>query len=281
MLAVIGCAYDAKGEGPGAGQGSGSGSGSSEDGGTTVVPGDGSSTTAVAEGGGSSESSESSGSSGSTTGMPPELDTGSTTEQPPPLPTARSCREVLARDPSAPTGVHEILNEDDGTAMEVHCEMVLDGGGWTLVARSAPGPDGPFGWGVQRGTLGDEEEPYSLGVLDLGLEFTEVLVAQRSGFAEPVENAYRIAVPAGFLDDYREEAYQSSGAVTVLGGCAPGSGPTMLRWLGYTEEEDRYFFRDFEGGHPYGLWPNGFRLFYDSCSAGGGLNDEQGALFVR
>jgi hypothetical protein len=203
-----------------------------------------------------------------------------TTEGPAP-PTARSCVEILELDPSVPTGVHEILNELDGTVIDVYCEMDLDGGGWTLVARTAPGAEGPFGWGVERGMLGDEAEPYSLGALDLGLQFTEILVTQRSGFAMPVENAYRIEVPSGFLEDYRDAAYNSVGATTVLGDCAPSFGPDILRWLGYTEDEEKYFIRDFSGNHPYGLWPNGLRLFYDNCDQGGNLNDEQGALFVR
>jgi len=276
VLAVIGCSYDAKGQGSGTGLELDSGSSGSEVGGTTVGPGGSSSTTVVAA------SSESSGGlESTTTGTPPEPDTGSTTEVAPPLPMARSCKEVLSLDSSAMTGVYEILDEGEGVAVEVHCDMQIDGGGWTLVARTAPGPEVPFGWSVQRGTLGDEDEPYSLGALQLGLPFNEVLVTRREGFAVPVENAYRIAVPSGFLEDYRDMAYESEGSATVIGDCAPGDGPSMLFWLGYTESDQRYFFRDFPGPDPWGLWSDGFRTYYDNCSQGGDLDEEQGAVFVR
>lgn len=198
-----------------------------------------------------------------------------------PVPTAHSCAEVHAMDPSASSGVYAIVLARDGITVDVHCEMDVHGGGWTLVARSAPRSEVPFGWGVEQGTLGDEDVPYSLGVANRGLPFTEILITRISGFAMPTENAYVVDVPAGFLEDYRDAAYECDGALTVLGDCAPVSGPAFLRWFGYTDSVDRYFFRDFASNDPWGLFPDGFRTFYDDCNQGGNLNGQQGALFVR
>jgi len=47
---------------------------------------------------------------------------------------ARSCREVHALDPTAPTGFHTIDPDGVGSlpSRRVHCDMEFDGGGWTL-----------------------------------------------------------------------------------------------------------------------------------------------------
>jgi hypothetical protein len=160
--------------------------------------------------------------------------------------------------------------------------MELDDGGWTLVGRSGPEPIAPFGWGVQWGALGDENGPYSLDAMDVALPFTEILLTRRTGFATPSDNAYVIDVPPGFLEDYRTSAYEHAGARTVLGGCDPGSGgPRMLRWVGHTDDEERFFFRDLSENDSYGLFSYELRTLYDDCWQGGDLNGEQGAVFVR
>lgn len=271
VLAVVGCMFDASGQGTGLELGAGS-SGSE---GTGQASTSGSSTTLGIDG-----SSGSGGGSEASTTMPPEPGTGTSTTGEP-LPTAHTCKEILDQDPSATTGVYAVLHARDGVAVDVHCEMELDGGGWTLVARSAVDSQGRLGWGVARGTVGEVGSPYSLDALDLGLELTEILITRRMGFATPADTAYVITVPPGFLEDYRTKAYESDGARTVLGDCEPGSGPTMLRWVGYTENEESFFFRDFPENDPWGLFPGELRTAYDGCGQGADLNGRQGALFVR
>jgi hypothetical protein len=270
VIAVSGCAYDAKGQGSGPGLGTGS----SSEGGTTVEQGGSSSTTAAPEGSGSGGGS----STGSSSGTPPEPDTS--TGEPPAPPTAHSCKEILDMDPSARTGAHSILRTSDDVVVEVWCDMTVDGGGWTLVGRSAPGPEQPFGWGLLRGMVGDEQEPYSLDAIDVALPFTEILVGQHMGFATLVEHAYAMAVPQGFLADYADAPYEYDDVRTVIGDCDPDPWPDMLRYGGYTDA-DWFHFRDVSQEMPYGLLSNGFWVFYENCHQGGDLNDQQGAVFVR
>jgi hypothetical protein len=270
---VLGCNYDATSQGGGSGTTGGSSSGG-EVGESTKGGGEGSSTTVVAEGTGSSGSS---GGSGSTGGTSSGVD--STTGEP--LPTARSCADVLAEDPKAQTGVHPIVSTSDGTVVEVWCDMEVDEGGWTLVGRSANGGNGDFGWGVAQGEMENITQPYSLDVMSLGMPFTEILVGERSGWAMVVEHAYVITVPEGFLEDYREEPYETDTPRTVLGGCEPSQGPEMFRWTGYTQNTGNFFFRDFLENHNWGLYPDEWQMAYDDCDHGGWLDDTQGAVFVR
>lgn len=272
----MGCTLDASGAGTSATAGVASDSGSAGstaavDTGTTVAGADETTTAVVGD-----ESSA----SGSTTQPPePPGDSSSgTTGEPPP---AASCAEILAANPSAPTGTHTIVRARDGAPIEVHCEMTLDGGGWTLVARSAPGNEEMFGWGVATGALGNEGVAYSLDARDVGLPFTEILLAQREGFAMPVENAYVVEVPEGFLEGYAGMAYEQPGARTVLGSCEPPDGPEMLSWVGHTNDARRLFFRDAPDALPYGLQSNGLRTAYANCDQGGDLDQQQGAVFVR
>lgn len=273
-LVVLGCNYDATGQGGGSGSDGGStGKVDGDASASTTGEGVGSSTGVVLDDSGSSGSGSSGGSSSS------EGSSGTTGE---PVEGPRSCAEILLEDPSAETGEHTIVRQRDGARITVWCEMAVDDGGWTLVARSASGGSpGAFGWGVARGTVGEESQPYSLDAMDLELPFTEVLIGRRREFATLEQNAYVIEVPEGFLDDYRLQAFPTEGVRTVLGNCDPQGGPEMMRWLGHTEDEQNYFFRDFPENHEWGLFSNRLRTLYEDCENGGELHDEQGAMFVR
>ena len=57
-----------------------------------------------------------------------------------------SCSELLALDPTAPTGRHMVDLDGDGpaAALAVHCDMDRQGGGWTLLMVSSD--DGQHTW---------------------------------------------------------------------------------------------------------------------------------------
>jgi hypothetical protein len=72
-------------------------------------------------------------------------------DAPPPLPT--SCKDALALDPAAKSGLFTVDTDGPGARAPfvVHCDMSTDGGGWTLIARSVAGASGAFGWGSGAG----------------------------------------------------------------------------------------------------------------------------------
>jgi hypothetical protein len=206
-------------------------------------------------------------------------------------PLATSCKTLLAATPSTlgKNGLYTIDPDGAGTKphLTVYCEMSLDGGGWTLVGRSAPGGAPPFGWTTATGTPSDLAAPYSLDTTAVGLVFSEVLLAdQAAGSLDAGTRAYKVSVPADFVTKYLDAAIATTPVTTVLGPCKPaGAGPTMLSNAGGTSVTDSFFFRDNRTFNDptlrFGLLAHGFDTYYTSCGQGADLKGLQGLVFVR
>lgn len=199
-----------------------------------------------------------------------------------------SCADVLASNPGASSGRYEIApsSATRDVPFEVYCDMVTDGGGWTLVGRSAPGnfENTGFGWSHGRGSLDALEEPYSLDLATAGLEFDAVLLGERAdGFAWGA-HVYRLELPPAFVATYPDQSIATSSIATIIGDCEPSGGPDMLELAGYTQAEGVFFFRDTEGFREFGLLEDGFDTYFRlirGCSGGADLDGTQGMLFVR
>lgn len=163
-----------------------------------------------------------------------------------------------------------------------YCEQTIAGGGWTLVARSASGGTGNFGWSSSRGSPSDGDDPYAQN-LDKLAAFTEVLVATRATTGlEAGDIVYRLAMPSGFPDSFAGSATGALAAITEGGTCAPDGGPGALLFWGFTSVATHYFFDGSATLSLNGLTPGGFLVETADCAAGGDLADGvQGMLFVR
>lgn len=192
------------------------------------------------------------------------------------------CADLLARDPGlrGRSGRYTI-DTDDAGALEVFCEMTVDEGGWTLVARSST-PSPQFGWTSPTGSLSDVSPPYVLDVARAHLAFTEVLVADRRPYEfTPASRAYKLAVPARFVEEFANAPFGATGK-TVLGDCDVDGGPLALRYLGYTHLTDHLFFGNNPGTDTStGLGPATFTTAASDCASGAGLNGLQGLVYVR
>ncbi len=199
-----------------------------------------------------------------------------------PLPA--SCRELLAEDPArgGQNGIYALFRSDGDVIVSrrVWCDMTTDGGGWTLVGRSAAGRhDGvAFGWRSRTGFVDDFAAPYALDAT--GLAFTEILVGDHGGGMTWATHAYRLAVPPDLLEAYRDSAAEVAEIVPVLGACSGDPPIQMLAWVGHTGRDDHFFLRDHPEVVNFGLFPGGFNLAYHDCR-GGLLDWAQGMIAVR
>jgi hypothetical protein len=199
-----------------------------------------------------------------------------------------SCNELHGAHPELPSGVYEIDTDGDvvGTRLpfEAYCDMAADGGGWTLVGRSTTGVSASvaFGWKSAMGFVHDDSQPYSLNADGAGISFTEILVGSYSSGKLWGDHAYKMQVPSDFLSSYSNSSCTlPGGPVTVIGGCTPSGGPTMLRRAGYTDKTTRFHLRDQAGDYDVGLRAGGFNTYYNDCNRGADLNGLQGMIFVR
>lgn len=179
---------------------------------------------------------------------------------------------------------------DMGHGIEtVYCDMVTDGGGWTLAARSKPGATGEFGWHAVRGSADNFGDAYSLGVLKKSsLQFSQVLIGeaasngQGNGWGPYV---YRLNVSRGVLVG----AATSSVDIGMPTPLNPGGSThfVMAGLAGYSSSAaGSYFFRDMPSDpNSYGLFPAGWRTAYGPEGAygnyGGHINGKSGLLMVR
>lgn len=192
----------------------------------------------------------------------------------------RDCERIQATRAVTATSSYQRLDPDGVGGLPAYwayCAQNVMGGGWTLVARSAPGGQSDsFGWGSATGQVDNDMIPYSLGALGK-IDFTEVLVLNGDG--RSFTRGYQVRLPNDFGAQCGDRACRNANLSVVLSECEDWW-VNMLDYFGYTRQTDYFFMRDDPRQERFGLGPGGFSLFHNDCRAGR-LNNQQGVLFVR
>lgn len=198
----------------------------------------------------------------------------------------QSCRDIKAAYPGAVTNLYRIAGKDNDVAanIPVYCDMVTEGGGWILVARSetqnADNAQDDFAWYHSTGDPVGDDAPFSLDLDSLDFAPTEILYGSRGDGRAWGANVYHVKLSAGFFAAHTATAVDIRGARrAVLGTCSGGS---MQAYVGHTGLDDHFFFRDNGESDVYGLTPIGWQANHQAdCAHGGLLSEKEGMIFVR
>ena len=205
--------------------------------------------------------------------------------------TPGSCQDVA--DPKNPVDGYETIFTSGDAGVLVYCLQTLEGGGWTLVARSSAAgtsTSAGFGWLHATGDAKDLAAAYSLGALARGMSPSELLVVSAADAGENAGRSllaigperYRIALPAAWTQVDLGVAVDPVNVSSDEVGCREATDLQMLRYVGCTTFPDYFFLRDNPTCENFGLGSGGFGLSEnpDPCY-GGNLNGKQGMIFAR
>ncbi len=196
-----------------------------------------------------------------------------------------SCKRILELWYSHGTGIYTI-SPNGSTKIQVYCDMEIDWGGWTMVARSIVWGTGALGWSTTRWNPADTTQVYSLWNTAFPIDFSSVMFARYTSWknidlALALDRSTSIILnPTGtgtFQSQYRRLVFRS-GIPTAE---ASWNQLFPFTYIWNTSSTLRYWFQHTATpSWSYGLNPSGF-VTGGYSSTYGSWNGKQGMIFIR
>lgn len=121
------------------------------------------------------------------------------------LPVNASCSRIKETT-STNNGIYTI-NPKWSWNIEVYCEMWIDNGGWTLIARTSTGAVGWFGWLISSWDVADNSSFYSLWDASINLWFDEIMLTTYSS-EKNIDRAIKVTVDKSYVTNPINHSYK-------------------------------------------------------------------------
>jgi prepilin-type N-terminal cleavage/methylation domain-containing protein len=196
-----------------------------------------------------------------------------------------SCKRILEISGSQWNGLYTIF-PNGVTALQVYCDMEIDGGGWTLVWRSATGSTGNFSWSVSTGSVSNTSWAYSINLTQNFIPFSDILIA-RNAWKNNIDIALKIPNEKRLnFQSLTGATYQTSRQDTMLATWVKNTEVTWNQKFPFTffwntTQTSRYWFQHTATpSGTFGLNSNGF-VTWGYNSSYGSWHLRQGMIFIR
>ncbi|MCD5374832.1 prepilin-type N-terminal cleavage/methylation domain-containing protein [Candidatus Gracilibacteria bacterium] len=190
----------------------------------------------------------------------------------------QSCQRILQLGNSKGNGIYTI-SPLGSARVKVYCDMEIDSGGWTLVARSSETASSEnFGWLESIGNPENMLTLYSLGDEVKDIFFDQILTTTFTGAGDIDASWIAEAIDSSVVKNELTTSESLIGSCTIITNTSLGETPICFTYWGEIDRNDAYTFKRTANTGQHGLRNNGYSSSPNFLNS---MRDMQGMIFIR